>query len=79
MARIMIRKLEERVKAKLRMRAAHHGRSMEQEMREILKHAPIVEEQRAQNLADAIRRQIEPLGGVELSLPTRSHLHAVVK
>jgi plasmid stability protein len=71
MASITIRKLDERVKAKLRVRAAHHGRSMEEEAREILKRVLIAEEPQAQNLAQAIRRHIEPLGGVELALPQR--------
>jgi antitoxin FitA len=70
-ASITIRKLDERVKAKLRVRAAHHGRSMEEEAREILRHVLIAEKSRAQNLAEAIRKHIEPLGGVELSLPKR--------
>jgi antitoxin FitA len=44
---------------------------MEEEAREILRHVLIAEESRAQNLAEAIRKHIEPLGGVELSLPKR--------
>lgn len=71
MASITIRKLDERVKAKLRVRAAHHGRSMEEEAREILKRVLVAEEPRAQNLAQAIRSHIEPLGGIELALPQR--------
>lgn len=70
-ASITIRKLDERVKAKLRVRAAHHGRSMEEEAREILKCVLVTEESRMQNLAQSIRRHIEPLGGVELALPHR--------
>ena len=37
MASITIRRLDEAVKAKLRVCAAKHGRSMEEEAREILK------------------------------------------
>lgn len=44
---------------------------MEEEAREILKNVLIADESRAQNLAQGIRRHIEPLGGVELSLPKR--------
>jgi plasmid stability protein len=44
---------------------------MEQEAREILRGALASEEPNAQNLAQAIRRHIEPLGGVELDLPKR--------
>jgi antitoxin FitA len=71
MATITIRNLDEGVKARLRVRAAHHGHSMEEEAREILKGALVSEGRRAQNLAQAIRRHIEPLGGVELGLPQR--------
>ena len=44
---------------------------MEEEAREILRDALVAEERQAQNLAQAIRRHIEPLGGVELTLPQR--------
>ena len=37
MASIVIRNLEEQLKGRLRVRAAHHGRSMEAEVREILR------------------------------------------
>ena len=68
---ITIRQLEPGVKARLRVRAAEHGRSMEQEAREILK-AGLSREPAAQlNLVAAIRRHIEPLGGVDLKLPKR--------
>ena len=43
MASITIRKLDDAVKSRLRIRAARHGRSMEEEAREILKVA-VVEE-----------------------------------
>ena len=71
MASITIRKLNERLVARLRLRAAHHGRSVEAEAREILRHVLVVEEPRAQDLAQAIRRHIEPLGGIDLALPQR--------
>jgi plasmid stability protein len=38
-AQILIRKLEEDVKAELRRRARRHGRSTEEEVREILRNA----------------------------------------
>ncbi len=37
MASITIRDLDERFKARLRVQAAHHGRSMEEEARDILR------------------------------------------
>jgi plasmid stability protein len=38
-AQVIVRKLEEDVKRKLKRRAARHGRSMEEELREILRDA----------------------------------------
>ena len=72
MATITVRNLDEWVKQKLRIRAAAHGKSMEQEVRDILRTA--VEEERppTQDLATAIRSRFAPLGGVELDLPPRT-------
>ena len=39
MASITIRDIDERLKTRLRVRAAHHGRSMEEEARDILRSA----------------------------------------
>jgi plasmid stability protein len=39
MAQILIRRLDDRVKARLQRRAKRHGRSMEEEAREILRNA----------------------------------------
>jgi plasmid stability protein len=39
MAQLVVRNLEEDVKARLRRRAARHGRSMEEEVRDILRNA----------------------------------------
>ena len=71
MASMTIRKLEEALKSRLRIRAARHGRSMEEEAREILKAALAPEPSARLNLADSIRRRVEPLGGVDLTLPSR--------
>jgi plasmid stability protein len=70
-ASITIRNLDESVKRKLRLRAAQRNRSMEHEARDILRTALAQELAQAGNLADAIRRQVELLGGVELALPAR--------
>ena len=70
MASITIRNLEDDVKRRLRVRAAEHGRSMEEEAREILRQV-VGQERPAHNLAAAIRARIAPLGGVELDLPPR--------
>jgi antitoxin FitA len=67
MASITVRKLEDGLKARLRVRAAQRGRSMEEEVRAILR-ATLADEPRPapQNLAEAIRRRVAPLGGVGL-------------
>jgi plasmid stability protein len=69
MATLTIRRLDEKTKTRLRVRAAHHGRSMEEEAREILRSALVT--QPNLNLADIVRRRFAPLGGVELELPPR--------
>lgn len=39
MAQLVVRNLEQSVKARLQRRAKRHGRSMEEEVRDILRHA----------------------------------------
>jgi plasmid stability protein len=71
MASITIRNLDDTVKRKLRLRAAQRNRSMEDEARDILRTALAEQPAQVGNLADAIRRRVEPLGGIELSPPPR--------
>jgi len=71
MASITIRRLDDSVLAKLRVRAASHGRSMEEEAREILKAGVAAKPAPKLNLADSIRRHLAPFGGVELALRPR--------
>lgn len=66
MASLLIRKLDDRTKSRLRVRAAHHGRSMEEEAREILRSELARPEQQQQNVAEAIRQLFAPFGGVDL-------------
>ncbi len=66
MASITIRNLDEPLKARLRVQAAIHGRSMEDEARDILRTVLNHEQAQPTNLAAAIRARFEPLGGVEL-------------
>jgi len=70
MASITIRNLDDEVKIRLRIRAASHGRSMEEEARLILRDA-VESEKGPENLATAIRDRFAPFGGVEFELPTR--------
>ena len=70
MASITIRNLDDEVKTRLRVRAAENGRSMEEEVRVILREA-VAEEPEPRNLVTIIRECFEPHGGVELELPPR--------
>lgn len=74
MATLTIRRLDERTKARLRIRAAHHGRSMEEEARDILRSTLTGRQPSRENLAERIRQRFAPLGGVELRLPKRDAL-----
>jgi plasmid stability protein len=76
MATLTIRNLDERTKTQLRIQAARHGRSMEEEARTILRSA-IEEWKPAANgkgLGSRIHDHFAQLGGVELDLPERSSL-----
>ena len=74
MASITVRKIEDGLKRRLRLRAAANDRSMEEEAREILRAALYSQPSRQENLASAIRARFAPLGGVELDLPPRSRI-----
>jgi antitoxin FitA len=71
MAALTIRGLDPGVKERLRIRAARHGHSMEEEARAILRRAVSEEEEQPARLGDVVRRRFEGLGGVELELPVR--------
>ena len=77
MASMTIRNIDERLKARLRMRAARHGRSMEDEARDILR-AALSQSPRTGGLIQAIRARIEPLGGVELEIEPRAAIREPV-
>ncbi len=72
MATLTIRKLDEKTKKKLRVRAAQHGHSMEEEARRILSAGLSEKAPAPMYMYDAIRRHIEPIGGVDLKIPSRS-------
>jgi len=71
MATITIRRLDEKTKTRLRVRAAHHGRSMEEEAREILRSTLTTSSPVKGNLAKTIHRRFAAFGGIELELPRR--------
>lgn len=74
MASLTIRNLDDPLTGKLRLRATRHGRSMEDEARDILRLALSVEDVPPANMADAIRRRFAPLGGVDLPAIQRDPL-----
>ena len=71
MASITIRNLDDKVKTRLRVRAAEHHRSMEEEVRIILRDAVNGGRDGPRNLATFTRECFASLGGAELELPPR--------
>jgi antitoxin FitA len=71
MSAVSIRNLDGRVKDRLRVRAARHGRSMEAEMRAILTDA-VSEPGEEEGLLQAILDRFGELGGVDLEIPART-------
>ena len=72
MASITIRNLDDDLKTRLRMRAVEHRRSMEEEVRIILRDTVNGGWVDPRDLAKFTRECFAPLGGVELELPPRS-------
>ena len=74
-ATLTIRNVDPDVHKRLRVRSALNGRSMEAELRQILKDAvgasPAPNAESGLDLAEAIRRRFAPFGGVELDIPPR--------
>ncbi|MES1991651.1 MAG: plasmid stabilization protein [Pseudomonadota bacterium] len=72
MATLTIRNLDDKLKARLRVRAAERGHSMEEEAREILKSGLAGETAgKRENLSDVFRRLFGPENGFELEFPLR--------
>jgi antitoxin FitA len=70
-ATLTIRQLDERTKSRLRTQAAQHGRSMEEEAREILRQSLAEDKPLRRNLADTIMTRFAACKGVVLQLPER--------
>jgi len=73
MAALTIRGLDDETRARLRVQAAQHGRSMEAEVRELLREAlgppgPV------QGLGSRVHARFAAVGGVDLDLPSRSEM-----
>ena len=71
MASITVRALDAQLKARLRVRAAEHGTSMEEEARDILRTALAEGKRHKRKLGHAIAARFAALGGVDLELPPR--------
>ena len=73
MATLTIRGLDDGTKARLRVSAARHGRSMEAEVRCILEEA-LPSQQASDGLGSRIRARFSAVGGVDLDLPSRDEM-----
>ena len=73
MATLTIRGLDDDTKARLRVSAARHGRSMEAEVRSILIEA-LPSPRASDGLGSRIHARFAAIGGVELDLPRRSEV-----
>jgi plasmid stability protein len=70
MGALSIRNLDDRVKERLRTRAASHGRSMESEVRAILADA-VSDPETSDGLFGSMLDRFGEIGGVELDLQPR--------
>lgn len=77
MASLMIRDLDDVVKARLRIQAAEHGRSMEAEARSILA-AALSGRRPPRRLGSFIHDQFADIGGVDLDVPPRADVAGAV-
>ncbi|WP_084411178.1 FitA-like ribbon-helix-helix domain-containing protein [Fulvimarina manganoxydans] len=66
MATLTIRNVPDHEREALRVRAAKNGRSMEAELRAILRDAITPSAKKEVDLATSIRRIVEPIGGIDL-------------
>lgn len=71
MASITIRNLDDDIKRRLRVRAAEHGRSMEEEARDILRQV-VGQPAAPRNLGQSIHARFAALGGVDLPPTART-------
>jgi len=71
MANLTIRNLDESLKLRLRVRAASRGRSMEEEVRHILRAALSDTTATVPHLAQRIRQRFGALGDVQLPVAVR--------
>jgi len=72
MASITIRNLDESVKRRLRMKAASHNHSMEEEARIILQNAVQIDNE-DDGIGSRIHLRFKEAGGIEMPEPNRAH------
>lgn len=75
MASITIRNLDDEVKRRLRVRAAEHGRSMEEEAREILRHV-VGLPSAPKNLGKTIHERFAAAGEADVTVLPRGPMRA---
>ena len=71
MSSLTVRNLDEAVKNSLRLRAARHGWSMEQEVRQILQQATLPEQAEGISFAERINNRFTGLNADALPIPAR--------
>ena len=71
MASLTIRNIEESLKGGLRKRAANHGRSMEEEARQILRRS-VLREKSSKGMGSRIAKRFGAVGGIDLPEAIRS-------
>jgi len=78
MAAIAIRGIDETLKKKLRIQAALHGRSMEEEARDILRSVLFTEVPNSthHSLLGSIRTRVKQVGGIDIALPARDPIRS---
>ncbi len=70
MAALTIRNLDDAIKQSLRIRAAQHGVSMEEEARRILRQA-LVRVSQPQGLGQRLKERFAPVADADFALPAR--------
>lgn len=73
MSTLTVRDVDEDLKARLRVRAARNGRSMEAEVRAILR-AVLSESQSRRGLGTSIHELFAEIGGADLPQPPRTDM-----
>lgn len=76
MAQLLVRNLDDRLKGRLQRRAKRHGRSMEEEAREILRNALREEDSAQGGLGSEIAQLFRGIGPAEEFPELRGHLVA---